>query len=344
MHSRDQNIQNRETCTFTQAVPEPAERFLRSELKELLKFVHMQMTNAVFSIPDYRDPNSAWTEHLPFAFFLAETLKPSVFVELGTHYGNSYFSFCQLFRQENLPVRTYAVDTWEGDVHAGFYGREVFEEVSKFNNENYSHFSNLLNMTFDEAHDLFEPSSIDLLHIDGMHSYESVKHDFDFWLPLMSEKGVILLHDTKVLDRGFGVWRLMEELRERFPCIEFPHGYGLGVVCTGKNVDKGFMEFVARWKQDAFILPFFEAMGQRVSFLFKNQSLSGEIEDLRKQLAGKQSETGRLQGLLDENRKLLSEKEELISRVLSSRSWRITRPLRYLTENLYPGKRADSKT
>jgi len=37
---------------------------------------------------------------------------------------------------------------------------------------------------------------IDYLHIDGDHSYEGVLSDFTNYLPLMSNKGLITLHDT----------------------------------------------------------------------------------------------------------------------------------------------------
>lgn len=37
---------------------------------------------------------------------------------------------------------------------------------------------------------------IDLLFIDGDHSYEGVKKDFDLYSTIMSPKGVIILHDT----------------------------------------------------------------------------------------------------------------------------------------------------
>ena len=37
---------------------------------------------------------------------------------------------------------------------------------------------------------------IDLLFIDGDHSYEGVKLDFELYSKLLSPKGVIILHDT----------------------------------------------------------------------------------------------------------------------------------------------------
>src|SRR5690349_8731822 len=71
-----------------------------------------------FRIPELIVP-SAWHEHAPFAFWLVEKLKPRLFVELGTHLGFSYFSFCQAIRMAKLDTIAFAVDRWTGDEHAG---------------------------------------------------------------------------------------------------------------------------------------------------------------------------------------------------------------------------------
>jgi hypothetical protein len=172
----------------------------------------------------------SWSGHLPFAHDLIASLRPDLLVELGTHYGESYFGFCQAIEENGLPTRCYAVDTWHGDEHAGFYSEAVYEEVNAYNQANCVSFSSLLRMTFDEAAAQFADSSIDLLHIDGLHSYQAVAHDFWNWFPKVKAGGVILLHDVVARAPDFGVWRLWEELSQRFPAFAFHHEWGLGVL------------------------------------------------------------------------------------------------------------------
>jgi hypothetical protein len=153
-----------------------------------------------------------------------------VFIELGTHFGESYFAFCQAIEATGTKCKAYAVDTWQGDIHTGAYGNEVFNEVDSYNRCRYSEFSQLMRMRFDDAIESFEPESIDLLHIDGTHTYEAVRHDFDSWWSRIKPGGIVLLHDTFERDAGFGVWKLLEELSQTFPTAEFRHSHGLGVV------------------------------------------------------------------------------------------------------------------
>ena len=178
-------------------------------------------------------PPGAWAGHLPFAFWLVKAIRPAAFVELGTYGGNSYFAFCQGITATGMGGRAFAVDTWQGDEHAGLYGEEVFAEVSAFNDAHFKPFSTLLRTTFDDARTYFADGSIDLLHIDGMHSYEAVRHDLETWRSALSSRAVVVFHDTNVRERGFGVWRLWAELAAQHPSFEFHHSHGLGVLGLG---------------------------------------------------------------------------------------------------------------
>jgi hypothetical protein len=188
--------------------------------------------------PEQVGPQPSRLEHAPFAFWLVEALRPLTIVELGTHGGFSYFAFCQAVQRCQLGTRCYAVDMWKGDEHAGFYNNEVYEEVASYNARRYSAFSTIVRSTFDEALRHFEDHTIDLLHIDGHHFYDDVKHDFESWQPKLSDRSVVLFHDTNVREGGFGVFRLWEELRQTHPHFEFLHVHGLGVLGIGEKLPK----------------------------------------------------------------------------------------------------------
>ena len=75
--------------------------------------------------------------------------------------------------------------------------------------------------------------SIDFLYIDGDHSYEGVKADFETYEPLVADDGLIGLHDVET--GGTGVPKFWTELQEAYDCRkivgETRHGPGVsGIV------------------------------------------------------------------------------------------------------------------
>lgn len=180
--------------------------------------------------------DSAWIGHSPFAMWLTKTFRPKNIVELGSHGGYSYFAFCQAVQQYKTNSQCYAIDTWEGDDHSSLYDESILDKVSKINSEYYADFSHLIQKRFDQASELFEDHSIDLLHIDGRHGYEDVKYDFECYKNKLSDNSIVLFHDVNCFKPGFGVNKYFNELKQQYPAAEFEHSSGLGILFYGKNL------------------------------------------------------------------------------------------------------------
>ena len=224
----------------------------------------------LFSEPDRAVWPPSWIGHIPFAFWIVEALRPETLVELGTHTGNSFSAFCQAVGTLGLPTRCFAIDTWTGDPQAGYYGDAVYDELAPYLQSQYPS-ARLLRMTFDEALPDFADGSVDLLHIDGFHSYEAVLHDFTTWLPKLSRRGVVLFHDVTVRLEGYEVWKFWDEVSRQYPSFIFAHSNGLGVLLVGAEVPAA-----VRWLVDATdgreeIRQFFGCLGHRLVSVYNDQ-------------------------------------------------------------------------
>ncbi|MEP2757515.1 class I SAM-dependent methyltransferase [Parvibaculum sp.] len=173
---------------------------------------------------------STWIDHLPFGYDLVTALRPKLLVELGTHKGLSYFTFCQAMKENDVDGLCYAVDTFEGDAHTDKYDESVFTMVNDHNRHNYHGFSYLMRMFFNDALRHFGDDSVDLLHIDGFHTYEAVSEDFANWYPKVKPGGIMLFHDVQARLQDFGAWKFWEELTGKHETFTFNHGFGLGVL------------------------------------------------------------------------------------------------------------------
>ncbi|MEP9379032.1 class I SAM-dependent methyltransferase [Aquabacter sp. CN5-332] len=207
---------------------------------------------------------SAWSRLIPILFALFAIARPRRFVELGVHNGMSFFAGCQVAKHLQTGTDCIAVDSWVGDPHASFHDSSVFDEFKRNLVRDYpdAHF---IQGMFSHARDCFEDESIDLLHIDGYHTYEAVKDDFDTWLSKMSDTGIIIFHDINVHERNFGVWQFWRELEKRYLGLSFMHSHGLGVLYVGRQ--ENAISAIFRWMIDnpayfAAAQKYFEVLGE----------------------------------------------------------------------------------
>jgi methyltransferase family protein len=300
----------------------------------------MQMNS--LSLPNfiprrYRHANcGSWSGHLAFANDLIAAIQPRIIVELGTHWGESYFGFCQSVAEQKLSCLCYAVDHWQGDEHAGLYGEEVYQDVHKYNDTHYNSFSYLLRTDFDQALSYFDDCSIDLLHIDGFHTYEAGSHDFRSWLPKIRPRGIVLLHDIVVRERNFGVWRLWDEIKVEFPeTFEFHHSFGLGVVRKpGEDQQPALLKalFDSPASIQDHVRRLYVVYASHVDHMLAsaNKKPSGGVEgdELRRELQRSEEACSRAMEELASLRASLELEQRMRWGMEHSRSWRITKPLR----------------
>jgi hypothetical protein len=93
-------------------------------------------------------------------------------------------------------------------------------------------------------------TSNDLLHIDGRHGYDDVRADFEVYRGKLSDRGVVIFHDTHEFQPSFDVHRFWGELATTAPSFEFHHGHGLGVLAVGENAPTVVLEFLAAAHSD----------------------------------------------------------------------------------------------
>ena len=272
---------------------------------------------AIFSPKSVELP-SAWLGHVSFAMWVIREVSPRIFVELGTHTGASYFAFCQSVAEARLPTQCYAVDTWQDDKNAGQYGEEIFSQVSAHSHEYYAGFSHLLRMSCDDAVTYFADESIDILHIDGLRTYEAIRHDFETWLPKLVPGAVVLFHDISVRERNCGVWRLWEDLREQHPNnIEFRHSYGLGVLqLANAPREKELKWLKIQASEREKLVDYFEALGLRQLDRYELSEARRATIDLNATIARCTAQ--------------ITELEYTLQSIYGSTSWRLTGPVRLL--------------
>lgn len=261
--------------------------------RETLRYLWTQDLEPLFWREGRGGAASDWFGHIPFGHWVVGAAKPRTIVELGTHDGVSYSAFCEAVVRNGFNTRCYAVDTWRDDNQAGPNGEAMYWDLRRFNDAHYNAFSELLRCTFDEALAYISDASVDLLHIDGRHSYEAVRQDFENWRPKLSDRAVVLFHDTNVRERNFGVWRLWEELRSRFPSFEFLHGHGLGLLAVGSSTQPQIGALCSLADPERV-----SAIRQRFSLLGEHWILLNQVEQMKQQQAAETVERdARIQSL-----------------------------------------------
>ena len=170
---------------------------------------------------------TAWGGHRTFAEFLVSQYTDPTIVELGVDLGFSTFVFANALNNTNGKI--FGIDLFLGDEHTG--PRDTYDIViNQINSHNLKNIEIIVG-DFTEISKKWE-KPIDILHIDGLHTYDAVKNDFNNWSKYLKEDGIIIMHDVSI--PYFGVKHFFKEINFGFK-LYFIHSAGLGV-CTKNKI------------------------------------------------------------------------------------------------------------
>lgn len=137
------------------------------------------------------------------------SLNKKTIVEIGSYLGASSYCFALAISKNNISdARVICVDSWQNDAMSEG-NRDTFLSFKK----NVAPFSeNIIpvrGMSFDVIESVRSISSyVDVLFIDGDHSYEGVKADWENYKSLLGAGSIVIMHDSGWAD---GVKRVIQE-------------------------------------------------------------------------------------------------------------------------------------
>jgi predicted O-methyltransferase YrrM len=169
---------------------------------------------------------------------LTRSIKPEVCVEIGSARGKSA-CYIGMALRENGRGKLFAIDPHQRTNWNDSDSVDTFEIMKK----------NLRRLRLTDQVEIIRKTSyaaaqvwsrqIDMIFVDGDHSYEGVKRDWELYVPAVGKFGVVIFHDTiwdlqpdpKWSRPDIGVPRFVDELRQQgYPVLTINKDYGVSMV------------------------------------------------------------------------------------------------------------------
>jgi cephalosporin hydroxylase len=184
----------------------------------------------------------AWSgqikEEIKNLLLLLNKVKPKVVLEIGTARGGTLFLFSNIAHEEAILISVDLYQTIEVKV--------LFRYIKKEKQKIYLIQGDSHNIkTLRKIKAILKDNKVDFLFIDGDHSYEGVKKDFEMYSPLVRKGGIIAFHDIipdyhtrygiKTSSWAGEVYKFWNEIKGKYEHLEIvkdrnQDGYGIGVL------------------------------------------------------------------------------------------------------------------
>ena len=126
---------------------------------------------------------------------IVKDLHPRIIVEIGTRKGGTLFMWSRISRAHKI----ISIDLPMGPFGEGYpiqkqklYKYFTFDKSTEMHLIQYDSHSEI---TINKVKKILQSKKIDFLFIDGDHTYEGVKLDFELYSPFVRDGGIIAFHD-----------------------------------------------------------------------------------------------------------------------------------------------------
>jgi len=156
--------------------------------------------------------------------------EPRTILEIGTANGGTLFLFTQVATPRAIITSLdLGNPSWKSIIYKRFkkHGQKLHIVLSDSHNE----------QTLNKVKTILKSEKLDFLFIDGDHSYEGVKRDFEMYAPLVKEGGIVAFHDVcpHPPQTGCEVNKLWNEIKGEYKHVEIVKDWrqgwaGIGVL------------------------------------------------------------------------------------------------------------------
>ena len=188
-----------------------------------------KLVDLVFSFEYKQKIRSSWTVSLKplqvkseivHLCKVVQELNPKKIVEIGSASGGTLF----LFARVASPEKMVSVDLPAGSFGGGYPSWKIplFKSLARKNVIQLIRADSHREETLVKTRILLKDEKVDFLFIDGDHTYQGVKQDFQMYSPLVKKGGIVAVHDIVTHDPASGceVDRFWNEIKPTHQHIE----------------------------------------------------------------------------------------------------------------------------
>ena len=168
---------------------------------------------------------------------LVDRIKPGVILEIGTANGGTLFCFSHVASEAAVII---SIDLPGGKFGGGYpkWRESLYKSfILQGQKIHLLRADSHKTETLEQVEAVLHGRKVDFIFIDGDHTYEGVKKDFEMYSPLVKEGGIIAFHDIVVHppETGCEVSKFWREIRDDYDSEEIVKDWsqnwgGIGVV------------------------------------------------------------------------------------------------------------------